>query len=207
MARRTKPRRFCRYEAMHINVVRNYSSLKFGIRNLMKSDSFENFGRYKEIVNVKLTEFISTFENSSERIKELIHFQSTINVSKEIIRFNNSEAHALKDKLLEYFELVKEIDFSVDQNNHSEIQKQKAESRKRFHNYIYPLGSYLIWESDFKMKLPIGFYIIIGIISDLIIYHFFSKDFVPMGTIAFIGIGILLRKRERNEQKVFGPFK
>ena len=173
----------------------------------MKSDSFENFSRYKEIVNGKLTEFISTFENSSERIKELIHYQSTINVSKEIIRFNNSEAHALKDKLLEYFELVKEMDFSVDENNYSEIQKQKAESRKRFHNYIYPAGSFLMWESEFSTRLPIGFYIFIGIIVDFIIYYNFSKDFVPLGTIILFGIGILLRKRKRNDKKVFEPFK
>jgi hypothetical protein len=173
----------------------------------MKSDSFENFGRYKEIVNEKLTEFISTFENSPERIKGLVHYQSTINVSKEIIRFNNSEAHALKDKLLEYFELVKGMDFSVDENDYSEIQKQKAESRKRYQKYIYPAGSFLMWESEFSTRLPIGFYIFIGIITDLIIYNFFSRDFVPLGTIVFVGIGILFRKRKRNDKKVFEPFK
>lgn len=173
----------------------------------MKSDSFENFGRYKEIVNEKLTEFISTFENSSERIKELVHYQSTINVSKEIIRFNNSEAHALKDKLLEYYKLVKEMDFSVDGNDFSEIQKQKAESRKRYQKYIYPAGSFLMWENELSTRLPIGFYIFIGIIVDLIVYYNFSKDFVPLGTIALIGIGILFRKRKRNEKKIFEPFK
>ncbi len=173
----------------------------------MKSDSFENFGRYKNLVNEKLAEFISEFKNAPERIKKLLHYQSVISVSREIIRLNNSEAHALKDKLLEYFELVKEVDFSVDENNYSEIQKQRAESRKRYHNYIYPVGSFLMWESEFKIKLPIGFYLFIGIITDLIIYYNFTKEIVPLATIVLIGIGILLRKRKKNEQKVFGLFK
>jgi hypothetical protein len=173
----------------------------------MKSDSFENFGRYKKLVDEKSAEFVSEFENAPERIKELLHYQSTVNVSNEIIRFNNSEAHALKDKLLEYFELVKEIDFSVDEKDYSEIQKQKAESRKRYQKYIYPAGSFLMWESEFTTKLPIGFYLFIGIIADLIVYYNFTKEIVPLATIALIGIGILFRKRKRNEQKVFGPFK
>jgi hypothetical protein len=64
-----------------------------------------------------------------------------------------------------------------------------------------------MWESEFSTRLPIGFYIFIGIITDLIIYNFFSRDFVPLGTIVFVGIGILFRKRKRNDKKVFEPFK
>ncbi|MCF7559560.1 hypothetical protein L3X39_02845 [Sabulilitoribacter multivorans] len=173
----------------------------------MKSDSFENFGRYKEIINQKLTEFISTFENSSEQIKQLIHFQSTISVSREIIRFNNSKAHALKDKLIEYFEIVKELDFSIDENDHSAILKQKVQSRKRYREFIYPIGSFLMWESGFSIRKPIEFYIFIGIIIDSIIYYFLSKDFVPLGTIVFIGIGVLSHKKRNNKQKVFGLYK
>ena len=173
----------------------------------MKSDSFENFRRYKEIVNDKLNEFIYTFENSPEQVKELVHFQSTINVSREIIRFNNSEANALKDKLLEYFELVKEIEFLEDKSNNVEFLNQKAESRKRYTHYIYPVGSFLMWESEFSTRLPIGFYILVGVIADLLIYYFYSKSLVPLGTIVFIGIGILFRRRKRNDQKVFEAFK
>ena len=173
----------------------------------MKSDSFENFGRYKNLVGEKLAEFILEFENAPEKIKELLHYQSVINASNKIIRFNNSEANALKDKLIEYFELVKEIYFSIDENNYSEIQKQKMESRKRYNKYIYPVGSHLMFESEFRTKLPIGFYVFIGIIADLIIYYNFTKEIVPLATIVFIGIGILFRKNKKNNDNVFAPFK
>lgn len=173
----------------------------------MKSDSFENFGRYKNKVNEKLNEFISNFEDSSERIKALIHYQSVINVSKEIIRFNNSEANNLKDILLDYFDIVKDISFSIDENNYSEFQKQKIESRKRYSKHILPVGRYLMTESEFKTKFPIGFYLFFGLLSDIIIYHNFSNEIAPLITIVFIGIGVLFRKNKKNENKLFAPFK
>ncbi|WP_397364120.1 hypothetical protein [Olleya sp. R77988] len=173
----------------------------------MKSDSFENFGRYKKLVSEKLAEFILEFENSPERIKNLIHYQSVINISREIIRFNNSEFNNLKEQILKYFEIVKEIDFLIDENNYEELQKQKMESRKRYNKYIFPAGSILMTESGFKTKLPIGFYLFIGIIMDFIIYYSFSKDIVPLSSIVFLGVGILFRKRKNNKNKVFGLFK
>ena len=42
----------------------------------MKSDSFEDFDRYKKLVTEKLAEFVSNFENEPERTKELLHYQS-----------------------------------------------------------------------------------------------------------------------------------
>ncbi|WP_417558947.1 hypothetical protein [Mesoflavibacter zeaxanthinifaciens] len=92
----------------------------------MKTDSFENFGRYKDLVNEKLNEFILNFQNEPKSIKKLLHYQSVINISKEIIRFNNSEANNLKDSMLEYMEIVKDIDYSIDKNKVTDIHdKQK----------------------------------------------------------------------------------
>ena len=175
----------------------------------MRSDSFENFKRYKILVNEKLYEFISNYEYSSEQTKQLVHYQSVLTVSKQIIRVNNSEANALKDLLLEYFDRIEKYDFS----NHSlvfiELNDKKRESIKLYNEYISPIGSYLMTESnlEFKIKLPFGCFIFIGIIFDLIIYYFFRFKVYPIATIIFFIIGILYRKFKKNDYKEYGLFK
>lgn len=175
----------------------------------MRSDSFENFNRYKNLVNEKLSEFNSIFENASEQTKKLVHYQSVNSISKEIIRINNSRANDLKDLLLEYFDIIEKIDFSFDTLTSLGIKEKKMESLKLYNQYISPIGSYLMTESGlgFKTKLPFGCFIFAGVIFDLIIYYFFSKRVYPIATVIFFGIGILYRKLNKSDFKIYGPFK
>ena len=173
----------------------------------MKPDSFENFSRYKILVNEKLAEFISNFENSSKKTKALLHYQSVINVSRGIIKFNNSEANNLKDSILEYLDIVKDVDYSNDNNGDTDIHYKKRQSLDLYKKYVSPVGSYLIHESGFGPDLSLKFHLITGIILDTIIYYFFSKSIVPLSTILVTLIGIKSRNKRRKEGKVFSPFK
>ena len=171
----------------------------------MKSDSFEIFQRYKNLVNEKLSEFISNYENASERTKELIHYKSVINVSREIIRFNNSEANGLKDLIIVYIESVKDIDYENDTFVY-DINDKRKKSLELYKKYIEPNGLYLISKSEFRPGLPLFFYLIIGIFLDFIIYKFVSKSFAPLATILIIILGFFKEVKKRKGKKMFKPY-
>ena len=171
----------------------------------MKSNSFENFGRYKDLINQGLSEFISYFKNASERTKELIHYKSVINVSRELIRFNNSRANNLKDLIIEYMELVKNIDYEND-TYINDFNDKRKKSLELYEKYIGPAGLYLISKSKFRPGLPLLFYLILGIILDFIMYTFFSKNFAPLGTILLVIVGYFKEVKKRKGKKMFSPY-
>ena len=171
----------------------------------MKSDSFENFDRYKNLVTEKLAEFVTNFENESERTKELIHYKSVINLSKEIILFNNSKANNLKDSIIEYMELVKDIDYSND-TFINDIQDKQKKSLELYKKHIGPVGLYLIRKSRFKTGSPLIFYLISGIILDFIIYRFFSTSLAPLATVLITLAGFFRELKKRKGKKLFSIY-
>lgn len=173
----------------------------------MRTDSFENFRIYKDLVNEKLSEFISNFENAPKKTKKLLHYQSVINLSKEIIRFNNSEANKLKDLILEYFEIIKDYEYSDSNNDVKYIHEKRKQSLDLYQKHISPVGGYLIHESGFRPDLSLRYFLVCGIILDIIIYNFFSKSIAPLATILVILIGIKMRNKKRKEGRTFSVFK
>ncbi|MFC0604121.1 hypothetical protein [Winogradskyella pulchriflava] len=173
----------------------------------MRTDSFKNLSGYKDLINEKLSEFILSFENAPKKTKKLLHYQSVINLSKEIIRFNNSEANKLKDLMLEYFEIVKDFEYYDNINNVKYIHDKRKQSLDLYQKHLRPVGSYLIQESDFGPDLSLRYFLICGITLDIIIYSFFSKSIVPLSTILVIIIGIKMRNKKRKEGRTFSVFK
>lgn len=171
----------------------------------MKSDSFENFNKYKDLINNALVEFVSNFENESNRTKELLHYQSTINLSKEISRFNNTKANYLKELMIEYMEIIKDIDVKND-TYVNDINDKRKKSLELYKKYLYPVGNYLISKSEIKPGLPLIVYSIIGIIFDFIIYKFFSKSIVPLATVLITFLGFIRENQKRKRKKMFLPY-
>jgi len=171
----------------------------------VKSDSFENFDRYKDLINNTLLEFITNFENESDRTKGLLHYQSTINLSKEIIRFNNSKANNHKDLLIEYMEMIKDIDYAKD-TYINDINDKRKKSLELYKNYLEPVGRYLIGKSTVEAGLPLIVYLFIGIILDFIIYNFFSKSIVPLATVLIAFLGFIREAQKRKRKKMFYPY-
>jgi len=171
----------------------------------MESKSFKNFDLNKDLVNDKLAEFILSYENSSEKTKELLHYQSVINISREIIRFNNSKVNKLKDSLIEYLNIVKDIDYTTDTYINNSNDKQ-IKSLALYKKHIAPAGFYLISKSGFRAGTPVGLYIIIGILIDIIIYNYFSKSIVPIVSILMTIWAIASRNKKRKGNKMFSAF-
>ena len=172
----------------------------------MRISSHIEFSRYKEVINAKLSDFIARFQNAPVQKRNLLHYQSVINVSKEIIRFNNKEANKLKDLLIEYFETIDTIDFSVADRNTSDYLEQKKVSLDRYFQYISPVGDYLIQKSGFGPNPPDLFYFILGVILDSLIYFFLSKDIIPLPTLVVIIVGLIAREKRRKAGKVIKAF-
>ena len=173
----------------------------------MRKDSFEHFGKYKDLVNGKLIEFILEKKDLHKKEKDLFHYQSTINVSIEIIRYNNSEADKLKDLLVEYFDIVKDIDFSIDEKDYSLYSEKRKESLKLYNKYLEPIGSYLLENSEFGVDLPVGVYLFLGIIIDSVIYFNFEKSIVPLMSILILIFGIKMKNKKQREGKTIRMFK
>ncbi len=171
----------------------------------MDIENQENLINYKDLVNEKLSEFVLNFRDAPKRTKELVHFQSVINISQEIIQLNNCEADALKNLILEYFDIVREIDYSND-TYINDIHDKKKKSLNLYHKYIIPVGKYLVKERRLRPDLPLGMSLIFGIILDIVIYYFISKNLIPLITILIFILALIVKDKRRKNGNFFAPY-
>ena len=172
----------------------------------MRISSHDKFTSYKLKVNEKLAEFESKFENTSKRKKKLLHYHSTINLGKGIIRYNNTEADKLKDLFIEYLELVKHKDLSIDKKDSVANSKQKMESIDLFNKYLSPVGSYMILKDGYGIDQSAIFTFVLGLIIDLLLFFFVLGKLIAFFTIIFPTISIIRRNKRRANGKVYGMF-
>ena len=146
-----------------------------------------------EKINKEKEEFVITLKNMSTVEKKKYHYHSVINLSNGLILLNNNDSHQpFKELILEYFNLIKELNYLVSQK----------ESLIYYKKYILPIGQHLTKHSGFRTKWDILKYIIAGIVVDFMFFYFFKSYYFIATPILFF-IGYLKQKKIIREKKLF----
>jgi len=152
-----------------------------------------------EVLKEKLEEFINLFESETEEIKKQIHYNSTLNITNQLLKFhNNKESEKFKTLMVDYFEELKVTD----------LPTGKKTSLELYHKYILKSGQFLIYERDFRhnngnLIKYVGF----GIVLDFFIYYFFNTNlpfYLPIFTLIFTIMGFRKKKKMITNKKSFG---
>ena len=137
-----------------------------------------------EVLKEKLEEFINLFESETEEIKKQIHYNSTLNIINQLLKFhNNKESEQYKTLMTEY----------VDELKVTDLPTGKRTSLDLYHKYILKCGRFLIYERDFRNNDGnVIKYVGFGIVLDFLIYYLFNSKlpfYLPIFTPIFTILG------------------
>ncbi|GAA4281918.1 hypothetical protein [Gaetbulibacter aestuarii] len=152
-----------------------------------------------ETLKEKLNEFIKLFESESDEIKGQVNYNSTLNITNQLLKFHhNKEAEKYKTLIVEYIDELKTTDFPTGTKTQMELYKK----------YIFKTGQYLINERDFRHKGTNKMkYISFGIVLDFLVYYFVKSKlpfYFPIFTLIFTFLGIRKTKKMVADKKAFG---
>jgi hypothetical protein len=152
-----------------------------------------------ETLKEKLDEFIKLFESESEEIKGNVNYNSTLNITNQLLKFHhNKESEKYKTLIAEYIEELKTTDLPTGTKTQLEL----------YNKYILKTGQYLIHERDFRHKGTNKIkYITFGIVLDFLVYYFFKSKlpfYLPVFTLIFTFLGIRRTKKMVTDGKAFG---
>ncbi|MEX0997114.1 MAG: hypothetical protein WDZ45_08705 [Flavobacteriaceae bacterium] len=150
-----------------------------------------------EALKLKANEFIEALSNKTESERLLFHYNSVLNFSNRIIFYNDEKAIILKEKFLDYFQEIEELNYTI---NH------KYESSRLFNNYLLPILYYLIEKEFFVPGSNLKLYIIIGFLADFSLYYFISGYYYPVFLLLFIVFGFYKRIKAKKEGKYAAMF-
>lgn len=128
--------------------------------------------------------------------KSYFHLNTVLNISSRIILYNDKKANELKQKLLDYFLEIEDMDYKID----SKIKSLKL------YKYFLPLEFYLFDKDQFLTKTDLHLLIIIGIIVDFLLHKFFLFYNYPIFIILFSIIGIYRRIQAKSKGKFADRF-
>lgn len=147
---------------------------------------------------IKQEEFFKEYKDSEDLIKKRVHFNSVLNISRELIKIKNKkETLIFKQNLSEYYDVVFESSHPID----------KLGSTKNYHSYLLEITLYLMSKSNFKSKSDIERAVLWGVFFDLILYFTgLSKYYlyVPIVSFGFLISAISKRKKAIKENRYFG---
>jgi len=154
----------------------------------------------KEILENELKEFIIRFESESVQIKKQVHFNTVQNITNGLIKiWNKPEVEKLISQIQEYFREIKDINYPID----------KTISAFQYKNYLYPAGSYLIFNKSYITKASFKAFIIWGLLLDIAFYFisniyldFYFPFFTPLLTFS----GWQKQGKAIKEKRIFGIF-
>jgi len=152
-----------------------------------------------EILKEKLEEFINLFESETEEVKKQIHYNSTLNITNQLLKFhNNKESEQYKAIMAEYIDELKVTD----------LPTGKKTSLELYNKYILKCGQFLIYERDFRNNGGnIIKYVGFGIVLDCLVYYFFNSKlpfYLPIFTPIFLILGFRKKKKMITDKKSFG---
>jgi hypothetical protein len=152
-----------------------------------------------ETLKEKLNEFIKLFESESEEIKGNVNYNSTLNITNQLLKFhNNKESEKYKTLIVEYIDELKTTDLPTGKMTQLEL----------YNKYILKTGNYLVHERDFRHKGTNKIkYITLGIVLDFLVYYFFKSKlpfYFPIFTLIFTFLGIRRTKKMIADKKAFG---
>tara|TARA_R110000823_G_scaffold309545_2_gene433853 strand:- start:33205 stop:33681 length:477 start_codon:yes stop_codon:yes gene_type:complete len=154
----------------------------------------------KAILEKGLAEFVRRFESETDQIKKQVHFNSVQNITNGLIKiWNKPECEKLISQLQEYFREIKSMNYPID----------KIISASQYKNYIYPAGSYLIFNKSFITKASFKAFIIWGLIFDIVFYfisNMYLNFYFPFFTPLFTLLGWLKQRKAIKEKRIFGIF-
>ena len=152
-----------------------------------------------ETLKEKLDEFIKLYESETEEIKGNVNYNSTLNITNQLLKFhNNKESEKYKTLIVEYIDELKTTNLPTGTRTQLEL----------YNKYILKTGQYLIYERGFRHKGTNKIkYITLGIVLDVLIYYFFKSKlpfYLPIFTLIFTFLGIRRMKKMVTDRKAFG---
>jgi hypothetical protein len=150
-----------------------------------------------ELLKTKEKEFIENLTNRTEVEKKSIHYNSVLNISNRIILYNDEKAILLKEKLLNYFKEVEELNYKF---------HHKYQSSKLFNSYLLPILYYLIEKEFFVAGSNLKLYVLFGFLGDMFLYYFISGYYYPVSIFLFFVFGIYRRIKAKREGKYAAMF-
>ena len=138
--------------------------------------------------------FISNIKDMDNDEKRLYHFNSVLNLSNGIIKYNDADSNSLKKLIIKYFEEINDLKDSL---------IDKKQSFYFYREYLLPIGRHLIKKADYRTKSDILKYIILGFILDLIVFIFIMNRYYIIFTFIFLLMGYFSRKRKIKKNKFF----
>ena len=152
-----------------------------------------------ETLREKLEEFINLFESQTEEIKGQVNYNSTLNITNQLLKFHhNKESEKYKVLIADYIDELKTTD----------LPTGKIIALELYNKYILKTGQYLTHERDFRHKGTNKIkYIGFGIVIDVLVYYFFNSKlpfYLPIFTLIFTFLGIRRTKKMISDGKAFG---
>lgn len=150
-----------------------------------------------EVIKLKVEEFKEGLSNKPDSEKRLFHYNSVINISNRIVFYNDKKAIELKEKLINYFHEIEEMNYIIE---------TKYKSSTLFSNYFLPCLFYLYDKEKFLASSDLRLFIIIGFITDLVLYYFVSGYYYPVFILLFSIFGYYKRINAKKEGKYAAMF-
>lgn len=147
-----------------------------------------------EALKKKLNFFIDNLSEKDVILKKRFHYNSVINLTREIVKYREDKALDLKKLLNDYFDNI----------NYKIIDER--ESISLFKEYLMPIGNFLVKEEKFISNTNLFIYTVIGVIIDLSIFSFGSKSYVyPIFSLSLFIIGFIKRIQHKKDGTYFSP--
>ncbi|QNJ98159.1 hypothetical protein ALE3EI_1603 [Constantimarinum furrinae] len=154
----------------------------------------------KSVLQEKLKEFIHNNESQSDFSKRRIHYNSTINITNGLLRtWDKSKFEEYEKNLLTYFSLIKDQEFPL----------EKGQSIYNYHEFLLPVGRYLISKMNFISKANLKVAIIFGLFLDILFYFLSTKFeflYFPLFTLILTIIFFYKQRLAIKEERMFSIF-
>lgn len=149
-----------------------------------------------EIIKQKTEDFKKNVSGKPHDEKKLFHYNSVLNISQRIVLYKDVKANLLKEKLINYFDELEEMDYMVN---------SKLTSTKLYKPLLSVIN-YLFNKEQFLTKTDLHLLIIIGVIIDIGLYYFISVYHYPVFILLFFIWGLYRRKQAIKSNKYGNMF-
>ncbi|MEM7185640.1 MAG: hypothetical protein AAF466_03185 [Bacteroidota bacterium] len=125
----------------------------------------------RELLKSLLEDFVERFETATEAHKRSVHYQSTLNITRQLlIMYHNKKAEENRQLMIQYFQEIEKIQLPIG----------RLESLNLFEDYLMKTGQFLIYERGFAFVQGSNtINIVVGLILDAVLFYF-MKDHVPI---------------------------
>ena len=147
-----------------------------------------------DLLDQQLEKFIENLNGSEKSKRDYFHYRSVINIARAIKFYSNEKAQGLKKGLVEYLFEVEEMDYTP---------AEKIQSALMYKEYIFPVGSFLIYRKGFITRAGFKFFILYGIIIDGILAYLVKGYYYPIFIVIFLVWGYYKQKTAEKENKLF----